>query len=167
MVLLVGGTALMATYAQPGSPLWPLAQVLYPQRASSVAQEETQAAIDGAGEAIEAANYEEAQRLLDSALALVDDVRDPDAVAYLRDQIEALQTLLTGLLPGVLPSATGGSPQPSAGPGAILPTGIVPTQLLPTDGILPTGLLPSCIVPTGILPTGLLPGGILPTGVLC
>ena len=158
VAVLAGGTAVAASDARPDSPLWPVARVLYPEHASSaVAVEKTQTAIDEAEAAIDAGDAAQAQRLLEAAVALIDEVTDPDAAARLQARIQALLAAVRAVLPSVPPPPSGGLP---------LPTGIVPTGILPSGGILPTGILPTGILPTGILPTGILPSGLLPSGLL-
>jgi hypothetical protein len=71
--VLATGLAVGSNYADPGSALWPVTKVLYPERAEVRAAEH---AIDRARAAVAAGEYDEVQRLLDEArrhLARVDD----------------------------------------------------------------------------------------------
>lgn len=64
-VLALGGTTAMASTAQPGSPLWPITQKVYPERAQSRTAEQA------------------AGRLLDQAAAAIKDHRVNDAITAL------------------------------------------------------------------------------------
>jgi hypothetical protein len=68
-VLALGGTTAMAATAQPGSPLWPITQKVYPERAHSRAAEQA------------------AKRLLDQAATAVQDHRTSDAITALNDAV--------------------------------------------------------------------------------
>jgi hypothetical protein len=161
-VVGVGGTVAAASGARPGSPLWPITRVIYPDRANSVvAEQDAREAIDQAQKAIDAENYEDAQRLLDQATDRVDEVSDPAVAQVLRDEIAAVRGLLTGLLGGQSPSPSSTSSGGTGGTG----TGAQPTGQ-PTLSQSSASKQP-CIVPTGILPTGLLPPVILPSGLIC
>jgi hypothetical protein len=66
-VLALGGTTAMAATATPGSPLWPITQKVYPERAQSRAAEQA------------------ATRLLDQAAAAIRDHRRADAITALNE----------------------------------------------------------------------------------
>ena len=163
VVALAGGATIVAGDARPGSPLWPITQIFYAERASSaVAAEDAQHAIDDARAAIEQSQYSDAEKLLDQASARANEVRDPGVVQRLLDQIAALRALLpggAGSTAGTAPSAAAGQGG-GAGPGG---GGASPGQSASTPGgLLPTGILPTDILPTGILPTGILPTTLPP-----
>ena len=175
VIALAGVATVLAGDARPGSPLWPITRLIYTDRATSVvAEQDAQRAIDAARQAIAAAQYADAQKLLEQATARTGEVRDPTVAQRLLEEIAALQGLLPGgLLPGSSQAPGGGGtggtdPGPGGGAGGgagggsaptTAPGGLLPTTILPT-GILPTGILPTGVVPTGIVPTGILPPGL-------
>ena len=174
VVALAGVATVLAGDARPGSPLWPITRLIYTDRATSVvAEQDAQRAIDAARQAIAAAQYADAQKLLEQATARTGEVRDPTVAQRLLDEIAALQGLLPGgLLPGSSQAPGGGGTggtDPGSGGGAGGGTGggsaptTAPGGILPS--ILPTGILPTSILPTGIVPTGIVPTGILPPGL--
>jgi hypothetical protein len=154
-VLAVGavGTSVAAASGTPGSPLWPVTRMLYPDRADTL---DAQAAIDDARRALAAGDRDEARRQVDRATGLVSRVRDPDAAARLRTQLDELRQALaaaagTGSVPIPAPSVGptgGGAPGPGGTTGGGTPgTGATTGG----GGVLPTGL-PSLPVPS-ILPS--------------
>jgi hypothetical protein len=172
---LAGGVVLGANRAGPDSPLWPVAKVLYPERAEVSTAEQT---IERARTAAQAGNTEEADRLLDDATRLVERINDPAIAQRLRDRIDEIRrTLLGGLglptgpgaggspgagTPGATPAPTApGGPTGGSTPGGgglPLPTPSLPVPPLPLPLPLPSVPLPSLPIPP--LPT--LPP-ILPT----
>jgi hypothetical protein len=166
--VLAGGTAVAVATATPGSPLWPLSQVINPARAHRVAAED---ALAQARKAIADKHPDQAERLLNKAAKLIEDVRDPQQAARLRAELAEIEQLLTnatasGLpLPGTSPgpqhpSAPSGTahpspaPTPTGGSGSGLP-GHLPTSL-PGTSQLPISPLKS-LLPTA-LPSLPLPG---------
>jgi len=107
VLLVCGGVAVAAAYAEPDSPLWPVTRLVY----GNVA--ESRLALDGANHAVSDARtaagqgrYPEAARLLATADALADKVDEPGAAQRLRGDIAAVRDLL--------PTSTTatGTPQP-------------------------------------------------------
>ena len=169
---LAGGTSVAAANATPGSPLWPLTQVVNPDRADQLGAE---SALAQARQAIAQGRRADARRLLDQAATMISRVRDPRAAARLRAELDELRALLAAVpappgtaadptptgaaattpptpAPGGTGGATtgggnggGGNGGSTGGPGQILPSLPLP---LPTS--IPP-LLPS-LLPTGLLP---------------
>jgi Anti-sigma-D factor RsdA to sigma factor binding region len=165
--VLVGGTAVAATNATPGSPLWSLSQVINPARAHRVAAED---ALAQARQAIADKHPDQAARLLDKAAKLIADIRDPQQAASLRAELAEIEQLLInattpglpgpGITPGTRPSSSpSGAAHPSPAPtstggaGSGLPghqsTSVPGTSQLPIPplkSLLPTAL-PSLPLP--------------------
>jgi hypothetical protein len=170
------GLGVSAHQAQPGSILWPVSKVVYPQRAEVKAAEK---AIADAKVAFAEGRTADAQALLATALEHIARIDDEDTAARLRAEVETLlRTLSAATTPPPAPtpsapppttpaprttrSAPGGSsgsdpapppaggdpaPEPSKSSGGLLPDLPLPTPLLP---------LPPLPLPT--LPP-ILPGG--------
>lgn len=107
VVLVCGGVAVAAAYAEPDSPLWPVTTLVY----GNVA--ESRLALDGANHAVSDARtaagqgrYPDAARLLATADALAAKVDEPGAAQRLRSDIAAVR----GLLPTSTTATT--TPQP-------------------------------------------------------
>jgi hypothetical protein len=168
-VLLAGaGLVVGAGDATPGSPLWPITRVVYPQRADTAAAEH---AIARARRAAEQGRYGDAQRLIAEAETLVARVSDPAQARRLRAELDAVRALMPAATPvpgtprpgGDTPSPGGTGPavppEPSAGP-APGPTtagpgpGKPPAPGLPLPPILPSVGVPPPPLP---LPTPSLP----------
>jgi hypothetical protein len=152
-VLLVAGvTAAGASNATPNSPLWPVSQLLYPQRADRLAAQD---ALDQARTAAKEGRLADARRLMDQAQALIAKIADPAERTRLQGELEQLRQLVSTTV-GVIPPGSSPAPQPhpSGGPAPTGSTG------------QPPGPLPSVGLPTDILPTGILPSGLLPTSLL-
>ncbi|MER7281759.1 anti-sigma-D factor RsdA [Dactylosporangium sp. NPDC000244] len=177
-VVILGGLALGAERSSPSSPLWPLTQVLYPEQAHARAAEQ---AIAEAADAIAAARWDDARRLLDTATGEAEQVDTAGTRRRLLDRIADLRSQLPSLTPpspspttppaptteaapatptpapgattpGANPGGGGGATKTPGGNGEILPG--LPTQIVPTGpgGLpLPTRILPS--VPGLPLPT--------------
>ena len=158
VALLGAGVATAAANAGPNSPLWPVAQLLFPQRADRLAAED---ALAQARTAIREGRIADAQQLIAQAQALVAQVDDPVERGRLSGELEQVQQLLSTAA-GVISPGTGPAshPPPSSGPHPSATAGSTPGSLLPSQ--LPNPELPS-VVPTGILPTQILPTSILPT----
>jgi hypothetical protein len=161
-VLVGGGLVVAAGHATPGSPLWPITQVVYHDRVAVATAED---AISRARQAAAEGRYDDARRLLDDAAALVARVRDPKQAQRLRTEIESVRATLPA--PGApAPSRTGAS-------GATQPGGSAPAST-PTPGPNATGggdhttapgVVPSLKVPPLPLPTSKgLPLPSLPVG---
>lgn len=166
---IAGGTAAAAATATPGSPLWPVSQVIYPARADRIAAED---ALAQARRAIDNRNFERARQALDQARALISRVHDPRQAAHLREELQQVtQRLVNAATPNIPPpptstaapvpltsSSPAGPPAtsgaPTGGPGPLLPSPLLPgprTHSNPT----PTGtrLLPSIPPLPSLLPT--------------
>jgi hypothetical protein len=141
------GLAVSTHQAQPGSPLWPVAKVVYPERTEVLAAER---AIADARAAAAAGRTPDAERLLDEATAHVDRIDDAEVAGRLRTEIEAIRRTLSSPdvsadpatpAPRPSPSAPQGpsSPAPSATPP---PTPSAPSSPSPSQGGLLDPLLP-------------------------
>lgn len=158
-VLLAGaGLVVGASDATPGSPLWPITRVVYPEHADTAAAEH---AITRARRAAEQGRYGAAQRLIAEAETLVARVSDPAQARRLRTELDAVRALMPAATPVPETSRPAGGPG-GAGPGtppatapanpAPGPTTAGPGQDKPAPGLpLPT-ILPSVGVPPLPLP---------------
>jgi hypothetical protein len=159
VLALAGAVTLAAGHAGPGSPLWPITTLVYEDRAGSrLAQQQVEATIARADEAIHDSRYGEAGRLLDEATALVGQVNDEAVARRLTDQIAVLRNLLPGgaTVPAPLPTTAPPIPQPSSGgPASGQPGGATPQ---PTGGLPP----PSPGLPLPSLPLPSLPAIVPP-----
>jgi hypothetical protein len=133
--LLVAGTGIVigAGQATPGSPLWPITRVMYPEQADAAAAEHTLAlarlaAADG--------RYDEARRLLKRAGTLVGRVDDPSRARRLREEMATV----TGMLPqGAAVTAPSATPTPDpTGPADPTPTAPAETPV-PRSTTVPPG----------------------------
>lgn len=153
-VFALGGTAALAATAQPGSPLWPITKVIYPDRADSrTAAQAAQRLLDQAATAVAEHREPDALAALTAAKAQIDLITDPGT----RQRLEArwaqlraalsLSQISTGT-PSAAPApgnpGTAPSPAPSHTPGG---GGVVPPLPVPS---LP---LPSLPVPSLPLPS--------------
>src|SRR5256885_1311242 len=131
LAVVAGGTGVAAAQAGPGSPLWPITQVVNPDR---VALLDAESAIADARKAASQGRTTDAQRLVDRAASLVSKVRDPRDAARLRTELDDVRHLLgtvtapggpagTGPGAGISP-APGTTPAPGSTPGG---GGPVPT----------------------------------------
>ncbi len=175
LIAALGGVLVAALHATPGSPLWPISQILNPQRADVLTAQDT---LDKARTAITQHRYADAGRLLDLAQAQISRVRGPQDAARLRAELEALRLQLAELMngtptaplaptapatpvptqpPGAGGSQGGGGGQPGHGPTTGGGGGLVPGLPLPS---LP---LPSLPVPVPSLPHLPLPSLPLPS----
>ena len=160
LVLVAGGAAVGASNATPNSPLWPISQLLYPQRADRLGAQD---ALEQARVAAREGRLADATRLLDQAQALISKVADPAERTRLQQQLDQVRQLVSTAAGIVAPGSStapqprpSGAPAPSGSPGA--PPGPLPSVGLPTD-ILPTGILPTGILPTSLLPSLPIIGG--------
>ena len=81
VVALGGVTTAAASVAGPGSPLWPVTRVLFPDRADSrVAQQEAERTRSRAREAVAESRYSDAEQLLNEAAARTAEVTEPKVV---------------------------------------------------------------------------------------
>jgi hypothetical protein len=162
-VALIGAGA---QHAGPGSPLWPVTQAVFPERADVRAAEE---AIDLARTALRAGRYDDARARLDDATGHLARVRDTESVARLRQDIDDVRRTLADAVPSVhrppasAPSAAGPTPgvsRPPAGkppaPGASgsQPSASGPPPLLPSLLPLPLPSLPPLLPSPTAAPAG-------------
>jgi hypothetical protein len=174
-LVLVAGLAVGAGTAGPESPLWPIARVLYPERAEVRLAEHT---IALAREAAADGRYADAHRSLDRAAGTVRRIDDPRRADRLRTEIDRIRRSLpsTGV-PGVpappspsvpVPVPVPPTAQPTRGggqPGGGQPDGGQPGgggTRQPGGGIVPGLPTPTLPVPVPTVPIPPVPG--LPTG---
>lgn len=150
--ILLTGLGVATYQSEPGGPLWPITEVVYPQQAEIRAAEN---AIALARVALTAGKHGEATRQLDAAEAHVAKVDDEPAAERLRDDIDALRKQLGAAAPSVPAPAPSPStqPTPTVSPGTPAPSAPASPSPSPETSSQP-GLLP--------LPS-LLPGLPLPT----
>lgn len=165
MVAVLAALGLSARNAGPGSALWPITRLAYPQQAEVRAAEQ---AIALARQAATAGRVDEARRRLDEAGGHTDRVRDPVVAGRLRAEIEELRRRLTAATAGSVPA--GPTPAPAATPRmSPAPAGSPPAGG-PVPGLPPVGT-PPLPLPSVPLPglSGLpgLPGvpPVLPSGL--
>jgi hypothetical protein len=158
VVAFIGGLTIAAGGAGPDSPLWPITQLVYPERADSrAAERDAEHTIAQARRAVAEQRYADAARLLDQATVDIRRIHDGTVARRLLDEVAALRALLPGsaLPPG---PAGGNTPTPAPSPGA---GGA--TEPGGGSGGQPTGGGPLPGVPLPTLPTPSLPGLPLPT----
>jgi len=160
--LVLGGTTAAAATAQPGSPLWPITQKIYPRLAQTrTAEQAATRLLDQAAAAIQDRRYSDAVIALTEAAAQINLVTDTAARERLLQRWVDLRAALLGLqstgTPNPVPSLATGparSPAPaptpaasrsSSGGGLPLPSPPLPLPSLP----LP---LPSLPLPLPSLP---------------
>jgi hypothetical protein len=165
VAVVMGGTGVAAAQAGPGSPLWPITQVVNPDRVALVNAE---SAIADARKAATQGRTADAQRLVDRAATLVSKVRDPRDAARLRAELDDVRHLLAtvtapggpaGTVPGTSP-APGTSPTPGTtpAPGSTPGGGGGPAPNPgPTGGGGGGGGTPGLPLPTLPIPTPSLP----------
>jgi hypothetical protein len=169
-VVAFGTVTAAAEHAGPNSPLWPLTQLMFHDRA------EARSAVDAASDtvgaaraAIDGGHYDEASRLLDGAAASVRHLGGGADADRLRDEIAALRASI--------PADTEESRAEPAGrvPSSDVPRSVVPplpTDSLPTSPDVPR--LESSVVPavppvgpgTEVLPPLVSVAPLLPTPTL-
>lgn len=161
--ITVAGTLALASMAEPDSPLWPITKIVFDDRDdradSRTAQREAERRIALAREAATQQRYGEADRLLDEATALVEQVRDRTVAERLLEEIAEIRLLLPAdLSPDGLPSGQSGV-LPTPGPSSSPPDGSSPSPS-PAGGLLPP--LPDLPLPLPSLPLPSLPLPSLP-----
>jgi hypothetical protein len=114
---VAGGATVAAAYSGPGDPLWPVTNVVYPDRAESrQAEADALAAIAGARAALAAGDRTLAARLLDEAADAAARVRPPERSRQLLAEVDRVRALLAD-------SEVGGAPTgPTPGSGGATPT---------------------------------------------
>jgi hypothetical protein len=154
--ILLTGLGVATYQSEPGGPLWPITEVVYPQQAEIRAAEN---AIALARAALTAGKHGEATRRLDEAEAHVAKVDDEPAAERLRDDIDALRKQLGAAAPSVPAPA----PSPSTQPAPTLSPGTAGNPAAPTVPASPSPS-PETSSQPGLLPLpSLLPGLPLPT----
>lgn len=180
LLALAGGLGVGSRTAEPGSPLWSLTRVLYPQQAEV---RDVETLIGQARAALAAGRLDEARQRAGRAGRELADVTDPAAVARLRAELDALAgdlaaaaapppaprpSAATPAAPSVSPTTapSDARPAPSPSPRRSGPAASAsPSSSASGGGSGP--LLPGLPLPSP-LPTlsPLLPGLPLPTGDL-
>ncbi|GAA4149440.1 hypothetical protein GCM10022251_14220 [Phytohabitans flavus] len=164
------GLAVSAHQAQPGSVLWPVSKVVYPQRAEVKAAEQ---AIADARAALAAGRTADAQALLATAQAHIAHIGDGATAARLLAEVDALlRALSAATVPAPPPTPATPAPAPTTAPAPrtsqSAPGGSSGSKPVPPpEGGDPTpepsessrGLLP---LPTPLLPLPPLPLPSLP-----
>ncbi|MEH1126132.1 hypothetical protein [Micromonospora sp. CPCC 206061] len=154
--ILLTGLGVATYQSEPGGPLWPITEVVYPQQAEIRAAEN---AIALARAALAAGKHDAAARQLDEADAHVAKVDDEPAARRLRDDIGALRKQLGAASPSVLAPAPTPStqPAPTVSPGTAGNPAAPPAPASPSPsperssqpGLLPLpSLLPNLPLPT-------------------
>ena len=123
LAVVAGGTGIAAAQATPGSPLWPITQVVNPERASVL---DAESAIADARKAVTEGRSADAQRLVDRAASLVSRVHDARDATRLRAELDDVRRMLGTIgapagAPGTVPSAPAPGTVPS--PGSTPPPG--------------------------------------------
>ncbi|MEU2614733.1 hypothetical protein ABZ570_24585 [Micromonospora sp. NPDC007271] len=113
LLALVSGLGIGSRSAEPGSPLWSLTKLLYPQQAEVRVVEQT---IAEARAALAAGRLDHARQLADQAHGELTAVTDPSAVDRLRGELDALSAELTGTSTTVAQTAAPSSPAPTLRP---------------------------------------------------
>jgi hypothetical protein len=180
-LLLIAGLGAGASQAGPGSPLWPITRVVFPERADLRLAEHN---IALAREAAADGRYADARRTLDKAAGNVNRVGDPKLATKLRAQIDEIRRTLPPAddqerngTPTPAPSTSGtppaaGNSSPPAGPGQTGQPGGQPAQpQVPEPGggttQQPGGIvpgLPAIPTPTLPIPIPTIPLPTLPIG---
>lgn len=114
----LGGVALGAGDAGPGSPLWPVTQAFYPDRAASkMHQAAAQRDLDDAQHAAAAGDTADARRYLDDAGAHLAHVRPSAEATRLRQRAERMRRKLDAAGTGEGNALTTPTPSATAGNG--------------------------------------------------
>ncbi|MFC7244390.1 anti-sigma-D factor RsdA [Catellatospora aurea] len=145
-----GGVVLGAGAGQPGTPLWPVTQLVYAERADSrVAAQDTAELLARAERALREQRHGDAETLLRQAWDRLGEVREKSDHERLRAELTRLLTAFaadTTPTTAPLPTPTpAGSPAPSAGTATPTPgrTDRPSPSPTPASGSLLPGLLPS------------------------
>jgi hypothetical protein len=173
LIAALGGVFVAALNATPGSPLWPISQILNPDRADVLAARD---AIHKVRVAIDQQRYGDATRLIPHAQVLIDKVQDSTQQEQLQAELNALVQELAAKVGGAGTLTTpgpsvGASPTPAPtqapGPGGSgAGGGGAPGQQRTPGGgggVLPPSLLPSLPLPSLPLPKLPLPSLPLPS----
>ncbi|PZF84772.1 anti-sigma-D factor RsdA [Micromonospora deserti] len=176
LAAIATGLGVSSRTAAPGSPLWSLTRVLYPEHAEVRGVEDT---IARARAAVASGDLDTAQQLVDQARGDLPAIDDHATAARLAAELDTVHRDLVEALSGLSPSAPSvGIPAPGSAatqepapavtnPGPAAPKPSAPPSpgggsLLPGDGPLPLpSLLPESDAPT-LLPSP--PGLPLATG---
>lgn len=126
----LGGVAVAAADAGPGSPLWPVTRAVYGERASSrQAAIDAERAIERARQAAEAGRTAEARRHLDEAEREAERVRQPREAERLRDEADEIRKNLPG---GDRPDDQPSAPHSGDNPASASPE-VPPSSGLPSE----------------------------------
>jgi hypothetical protein len=171
-VVVLAGFAVAVHRAGPDSPLWPMAQVMYPDQSDIRAAERT---ISLARQALTAGEFDRAGERLDEANVLVNRIDDRQTADRLRAEIADLRRQLptptTGPPSPSAPSSPTTAPTPTTAPQPATPAPGSTTKAPDGGGKTPGGgsttkapglPAPTLPLPT-IIPTPSLPGLPLPT----
>lgn len=149
VAVLGGGVVVGAGAGQPGTPLWPVTQLVYAERADSrVAAQETAELLARADRALREQRPGEAEQLLRQAWDLLGQVREESDHQRLRTELMRLLAAFAAVTaPPNVPSASptpGSSPRPAGGTTTptSAPTGAPAPSLTPGAGGLLPGLPP-------------------------
>jgi len=155
--VLVGSATVGAADADPGSPLWPITQIIWPAHAQSIeSAEQIRVALDEARVALEAGRGGDARRAIIRAVGELGNIDDAAAQDSIRTTVNQLwsrsaPSVVSGITPGgVVPA--GGSAV-SGPPGTAGPTARTDQVVADVTGPIPAG-------PVGTVnATRLVPGG--------
>ena len=170
-VVLAFGTVAAAEQAGPNSPLWPLTQLMFHDRAEARAAADR---VSAARASIEGGRYDQASRLLDEAATAVKRIGGGVEADRLRGDIAVLRARIPtdteeGATAPAEPAAPS-DPPPSPLPASDVPRSVLPPS--PADSLTPTSEAPTAgpstipsvppLGPGGIeVPPSLVPGGPL------
>ncbi|WP_144118563.1 hypothetical protein [Catellatospora sichuanensis] len=146
IAVLGGGVVVGAGAGRPGTPLWPVTQLVYTERADSrVAAQETEELLARADRALREQRHGDAEQLLRQAWDQLGQVREKSDHQRLRTELMRLLAAFAGVTaPPSTPSAPptpGNLPRPAGGTTAPTPAPTEAPAPSPTPGA--GGLLPS------------------------
>lgn len=143
-VLAFGTVAVAAEQAEPSSPLWPLTQLMFHDRAEArTAADAAADSVSAARVSIDGGRYDQASRQLDDAEASVARIGAGAEADRLHEEIAALRALI--------PADTGEVP---AAPTDQVPSSELPRTVLPPT---PAESLPPAPAPPSVGPTAVPP----------
>ncbi|GAA1367866.1 hypothetical protein [Catellatospora chokoriensis] len=146
VAVLGGGVVVGAGAGQPGTPLWPVTQLVYAARADSrVAAQETEELLARADRALQERRHDDAEQLLRQAWDHLGQVREKSDHQRLRTELMRLLAAFAAVTAQPSASPTpGSSPRPAGGTTAptSAPTGAPTPSPTPGAGGLLPGLPP-------------------------
>ena len=116
-----GATVAAASSAQPDSPLWPITQWVYPERASTTSAAVAKERIADAQTAVDEQHLPEAKKLLDEAETLIANVTSLLEKEALMADLQRVRAVLNALVTGTAapdPAPTA-IPTPATAPGGV------------------------------------------------